>query len=255
MLILSSRGVVFIHLHRCGGSTVERSLAVLLAWNDILLGSTRWGEALQPIYQELFGLHKHSSALEVKAVIGEARWTEAFTFTTVRCPFERTASVFNFAAALVEPRLAATGFPQRADWREQRQWVEQWTDPPEHFWHWALIRAYLLARGAPQPFSTFLREPALVEKEVAFQPQVTRLLDPDGRVLVTEIIKLEALDRQWPRLCQRIGTDELALVKANATPAPYRRTLRELTRDPEDLRYLERRFEDDFAVLGYPRRS
>ena len=255
MLILSSHRVVFIHLHRCAGSSVEASLAALLRWNDILLGSTRLGEALQPIYQELCGLHKHSSAAEVKAVIGEASWRESLTFTTVRCPFERTASLYNFTAALVEPRLAATGFPLLGDWREQRQWVEEWTNPPERFWHWAAIRAYLLARGSPQPFSAFLREPALVEKEVAFQPQITRLCERGGQVLVTEIIKVEALDDHWPRLSHRIGAPELALVRANETPAPYRRALGELTRDPEDLRYLERRFADDFAAFDYPRRS
>lgn len=254
MMILNSRGVVFIHLHKCAGSAVEASLAPLLRWNDILLGSTPAGDALQRVYLDLFGLHKHSSAAEVKAVIGDATWSSAFTFATVRNPYERAASLFNFVASDAEPRLAAVGFPREDDHAGQRRWVDEWTTHPHPFWSSPATQAYLRARGAARPFSTFVRQPALLELELAFRPQLSQLADDAGHVLVDEVVKAEELARHWPRICERIGAPELPLLTVNATPAEFRRGFDALTDDPEDARFLERRFRDDFLAFGYPMR-
>lgn len=253
MLILNSRRAIFVHLHKCAGSSVEVSLAARLRWNDVLLGSTPEGEALQPIYAKLFGLDKHSSAAEIRAVVGDALWSECFTFATVRSPYERLASLYGWIASIVEPGLRATGYPSRAGFEERRSWVKAWRRKPASHWDYPATRAYLLTRGVPDAFSRFLREPIL-DSEPAFRSQASRLTDAEGRLLVREVVRAEELGREWPRLCERLGLPGLPLLEANVTPNRFRRRFDELTRDPEDVRYVNERFAADFERLGYERR-
>ena len=44
MIICHSRKYVFIHIHKTGGTSVESALEPTLHWNDLLLGSTPFGE-------------------------------------------------------------------------------------------------------------------------------------------------------------------------------------------------------------------
>lgn len=254
MLILNSRRAVFIHLHKCAGSSVEVSLASQLRWNDILLGSTVEGELLQPVYSKLFGLHKHSSAAEVRAVIGAPLWDEFFTFATVRSPYERIASLYGWVASIVEPQLDEIGYPSNAGFDERRAWVKAWKERPAPHWYYPATQAYLLTRGVADAFSRFLREPILKDSEPAYRSQVSRLSDESGRLLVREIVRSEDLAVEWPRLCARLGVGDLPLATANATPERFRRRFDELARDGGDVAFLSARFEADFDAFGYPRR-
>src|ERR671918_1169665 len=61
-IVCRSRKFIFVHLHKCGGTSVEQAFAPHARWNDLVIGSTFWGELLQPLYKRRYGLTKHSRA-------------------------------------------------------------------------------------------------------------------------------------------------------------------------------------------------
>jgi hypothetical protein len=97
MFISNSKKFIYLHLYKCAGTSVEVALSRTLQWNDILIGSTKAGEALPDTYQELFGLHEQSTAQEIKEVIGDSYWDSHFKFTTVRNPYSLAVSQYTFS--------------------------------------------------------------------------------------------------------------------------------------------------------------
>lgn len=54
------------------------------------------GEAMQSFFRNRYGLSKHSTANEIKAVVGEALWNRYFKFAFVRNPYARAHSAYKF---------------------------------------------------------------------------------------------------------------------------------------------------------------
>src|ERR1700685_4093082 len=121
MLILNSRKVIYIHIHKTGGETVERSLAQLQAWNDIFLDADHPGMSQE--FQQLYGLNKHSRAQDVAKFFGTDVWSTYFSWSTVRNPYERIASFYSYMAAISEPKLSRIGFPTDASPDAQPNWM------------------------------------------------------------------------------------------------------------------------------------
>jgi hypothetical protein len=253
MLVLNSRRLIYVHLNKCAGTAVEVSLAPLVKWNDILLGSTEHGELLQPIYQSMFGLHKHSSAAEIEAVIGDV-WWRYFSFATVRSPYERTASLYGFVASFMEKQLAGAGFPMSGNIRQVRAWRLANADRLGPEWSWPAVIAYLESRNATQPFSEFLRNETLIVHEPAFGSQFSKLsIRSRPGLAIKEFIRTEELKSAWQGFLVRNDIPPLPLRSENQTPAQYRRSFSALTSDPADQKLIATRFEADFEAFGYRR--
>jgi hypothetical protein len=101
MIISHSRRFVFVHIHKAGGTSVEQALDPHLAWNDLILGGSPFGERIQAPFQKRFGLSKHSTIAEIEAVCGSRYLEEYFVFSVVREPLARLCSVYNFVATTV----------------------------------------------------------------------------------------------------------------------------------------------------------
>ncbi len=65
-------------------------------WNDVELGGSYVGRKLNPIFRKRHGLHKHATASEIKAIVGDDFWFSATRFALVRDPIERAASTFHY---------------------------------------------------------------------------------------------------------------------------------------------------------------
>src|SRR5215469_11368082 len=101
MIISHSRQFTFVHIHKAGGTSVERALDQHLAWNDLILGGSPLGEKIQAPYSARFGLNKHSTVSDIERVCGSRYIEEFYLFALVRHPVARLCSIYNFVATML----------------------------------------------------------------------------------------------------------------------------------------------------------
>ena len=102
MIISLNRRFVFVHIHKCAGTSVEMALGKLLRHNDFVIGSTKSGEKNQEFFKKATGLNKHSTALEARRWMGEDMFSKCFKFAFVRHPVDRLLSLYSYAHKLAE---------------------------------------------------------------------------------------------------------------------------------------------------------
>jgi hypothetical protein len=209
------------------------------------------GELIQWQYFGKFGLHKHSSAKDIKLVVGEDIWSEYFTWATVRNPYSRLASIWAYVASLVAQHAHEVDFPLEAPASTRSEWSQRSDYPRAEPWSYPAVKAYLTSCGESRPFSAFLRRPELQQDSI-FQPQWWGLQDESGeRPAVEKIVQLEQIDAEWPGLCTRLGLPDTPLAHANRSEARFKVPPQELLEDPEDVAFVRQRFAEDFARFGY----
>ncbi len=96
MLISNSKGFIFFHAPKSGGTSITELLDREIKWDDIILGGTPTGEIFQETWGRRFNLGKHSLPIEIKRVIGEKKYLEFKKFVVVRNPLNRLISAFKF---------------------------------------------------------------------------------------------------------------------------------------------------------------
>lgn len=96
MIIFQDEKIIFIHIPKCGGTSISFSLECVARWNDLFIGGTEFGEYIQKTWAVRHGLKKHGTATEVKSIIGNDLYGSYIKFVTVRDPFSRFISAFNF---------------------------------------------------------------------------------------------------------------------------------------------------------------
>lgn len=250
MLILNSRKIIYVHIHKTGGETVEHVLGKLGTWNDIILDSEH--PAARQEFERRFGLNKHSTALQGAKLIGMDVWNSYFSWTTVRNPYERMASLYGFVASMSEPLLAQIGFPLNESPEVQLRWLESDRYPRKNHWAFPAVRAYLATRGSPSPFSDFLRHPLISAKEPAYHSQFSRLSNATGdALLVKRVVKLEVLSELWPDLCTEMRIPPTKLLTRNATPNKWKRSVEQLFTNPADLELINTVHAEDFRRFNY----
>jgi hypothetical protein len=203
MLIYHSLKVIFVHLHKCGGTSIEFAFEPFQKYNDIILGSTTLGDAIDGPYHSRFGLWKHSSAQEILEVVGPQIWTDYYKFAVVRNPFERIASIYRYCLMLRqrslrqgEPRLGLSGDELRTLALENRY-------PEISPWNWPVAQACFEVQNSDHPFRAFLQSPKFIS-DVAAEPQWSRLASREGDSLLNDIVKLECIAEAWAHLSERV---------------------------------------------------
>jgi len=51
MILSNSKKYIFVHIPKCAGTSITRAIAPSCEWNDIILGSTEFGNEIQNAYQ------------------------------------------------------------------------------------------------------------------------------------------------------------------------------------------------------------
>ena len=101
MTIISyNHDVLFIHVPKCGGSSVEDAFQRHVRWGDFVVGSTREGEILhKQVFNRLYGITKHSTAAELKAVLGP-QFAAMRVVAVVREPLKIVESYYRFSKTI-----------------------------------------------------------------------------------------------------------------------------------------------------------
>lgn len=231
MIVSHSRRFVFCHVPKAAGESITEALDPHLGWDDIVLGPPV-GDVFTQRYRQRFGLGKHSSAPEIRAVIGEEIWRRYLTFAVVRDPVDRMASLYAY--------LGVT--KRRADRSRLRRGLPPWPRrTTAHPWLWPEMKAFREAGS----FSEFIRHWLLDYGELA-RPQATILgCDDAGTPMVDVVVHHEALDEEFARVVDRIGLPP--------TPLPHRN--RSAGTKPAasaaDRAFLATRYAADFEAFGY----
>lgn len=245
MLISNSRKFIYIHLHKCAGTSIESALSTSLKWNDVLLGSTPEGEKLQYIYKHMFGLYKHSTADIVRNTIGAELWDAYYSFSTVRNPYALAASQYTYSMQHMRAGLRQfLKLRPKDDKRPLRVPLNEWP------WSYPGVQALLTQRGEQTSFSEFIRSPRLLGWN-GFATMKSQLCDTDGNLLVKDVFRLEDLSACWPGICRTLGLDGLALGSINSSKGE-RGNYRDFYRGDDDVAFIRDRFKEDFLFFGYP---
>lgn len=86
----------FVHIPKTGGTSITAAYEPHMRFDDVVLGGTVLGEALQAKYRTRFGLHKHSGARAIRHAAGAEAFDAAFSFALLRHPVDRMISLYRW---------------------------------------------------------------------------------------------------------------------------------------------------------------
>lgn len=221
MIISNSHKFIFVHILKTAGTSACAALNPLLRWNDVILGGTEFGERMNAPYRQRFGLRKHSTAREIRAVVGDDLWSAYFTFTIVRHPYTRMVSFY--------------------------RWLEQSVrnaDRDAAVWSWPATKAFTESGT----FSDFIRNETFLQA-TASRPQVAWLWDEAGGCIVDYIGRFEDLASTRAALAARIGVDLPPFERHNRSDDG--RPLADFFAGEADYDYLHELHRQDFEQFGY----
>lgn len=176
MIICNSKKFIYIHIPKCGGTTVSSFFEQRLLPQDLSLNLSPyegWDRYLE-VMRKRFGLHKHASAAKIATVMTPKHFKEYFTFTFCRNPFSRAYSVFTFTK-----RADARHRPNSQRYKDIKDMsFEQFLD------------------------SVYMRE----KKGIAGRLQSDWIRDSPSPV---KWFKLERVDQSLPRLAKRFYDEDI----------------------------------------------
>jgi Sulfotransferase family len=217
---------------------MELALDRFLCWNDLILGSSPFGEVLNSLYENRFGLHKHSSVSDIETICGDDICENYYVFALVRHPVDRLCSLYNFAGSVVHKWAADRGISPK----DVTTSIANDSQASTPALRWPSSQAFI----ATTSFSEFIHDQRLAADN-AFRTQVSRLRSLRENAIRAQFFRLEDRDLWLPRVKDALGLDfnfthtnesELKLITTDAVL-------------PEDRSYLKVRFAEDYATFDY----
>jgi hypothetical protein len=199
MIISKSLKFVFIHLEKCGGSSVEIALEPYTKWDDLILGSTDTGEALQSMYKQRFGpqymkdnmLWKHSDAKNIQEYMGD-EWESYFKFATVRNPEKMLRSFYFYCQDRVKQFMQEKYILDINAFIAQQGIPKRWVEDEMY------LLEYIVSVFNNSGIDGFIQ--SLIEKDYPFiAPQTKRLGNS------VNMYDLETINYHWPKILDEIG--------------------------------------------------
>ena len=175
----------FVHINKCAGSSVEIALGI--------------GK-------------RHATAMTMRRQMGAEEWARRFTFSIVRNPFDRLASIFYYRLRTDQHGLGDRhiGF---------NRWV---------------------AKVLAEKHASYIGEPLML------LPAANWLVDETGEILVDRVARFETLGQDWAGIAEVLGVSPtLRVTNWNLRP-PYRGLF---TRETRAL--VEETYRADLNCFGY----
>jgi hypothetical protein len=238
MIISHSRQFTFVHIHKTGGTSMEQALDPYLAWNDLILGGSVFGERVQEPYAKKFRLNKHSTVADIETICGSRYVDEYYLFSLVRHPVSRLCSLYNFAASTLNKWAVNNGLA--LDEVAAHVTLEAARKKPGL--KWASSRAFM----ATKTFSEFIRHES-VGAAPGFHTQLSSLADRASGHIKGQFFRVEDQPSWVNSLGKSLGID-LVLAHANES------SLKLMDADSvavEDKKYIESVFHIDYEAFEY----
>lgn len=208
-----SRRLLFVHVPKTAGTSVERATGLLGDWRIEDLERLFGLACTRPPDGRRFGsaFLQHLTYRELARVLDRETLANLRTFTVVRNPWDRLVSVY----ANPDPHLLTQS---------------------------AELGVALAGIG----FSEFL-ERTLGLEHAHLRPQLDYLLDDRGDVAVDHVLRFERLTEDFERFCRRMGIGAVALPHENRSArGPYSAYYDDRTRA-----LVAQRYACDIETFGY----
>lgn len=245
MIISNSKNFIFIHLEKCGGTSVESALQPHLHWQDIILGSTEFGESIQEANFQRHGtekvkkemLWKHSTAANIQSVVGKEKWFYYKRFSIVRNPVEIIQSLYWFSNTAVTYHL---GSIDEDFWREcfkNNSFPDTWPYREKY------VQTFVASQINHSGFDGFV-ESILAKQNDFVKPQIKRLRTSYLDKNLGKVVDLSRINDEWENVLDYIDMPFVELQQLNTSK--YKESL-EL--NPKLRRAIKRHFSIDYANI------
>ncbi len=227
MIVNHSHQFIFVHVPKAAGTSVSELFSKYSAYSDLEVGGTELGEALQHAYKRRFGLTKHSTAAEIRAVTGDAAWKKYYKFAFVRDPYARAQSTFHFMKR----------------------------------WHGNKEMQRLAFMDDLDDFRSFVMSDVFTKQKAhrLLWPQARWLQDDSGKLLVDHVGRLETLDEDIHHILStapglvKVGGAGDRVPQKNRSASTDAALYELLCNDPEVERRIYENWKEDFDAFQYPR--
>ena len=239
MIISHTRKFIFVHIHKTGGTSLERAIDPHLAWNDLILGGSRFGEQIQAPYAKKYGLNKHSGVSDIEAICGPEILGNYFVFSLVRHPLARLCSMYNFVATT----LNKWARQQNIELQDVARHITPEAAKKKPALKWASTKAFLKCGS----FSEFIRQREMANAP-GFRPQLSCLVAREGE-LKAQFFRLEDYPGWLQPLQEKLGVP-FEFARDNESTL---KLVEEVAVDSEDRAHVEKLFHMDYEAFGYDR--
>lgn len=236
MILGLEHNFIFIHLEKCGGTTVEVSLWPYLDKHDIVFGSSSdFGILLDDFYGlELYNnykLAKHSYVDEVKAKVPQ--YNRMYKFSTVRNPIDMMVSYYFYSKRIVNQYAAHFQIEDILEYTKGQIYPESWAGQE---WLWSYTES-VRENGGFDYFISYIFDNAY-----SFgKPQCQKL---DESV---EAFNIKTLHKFWPEILEKCNLDT-TIPLLNAKNTSPRDPLKISTKTKNKIK---KHFADDYEDYGH----
>jgi hypothetical protein len=246
-IISNNHGLVFIHVPKCGGSSVEIEFQRHLRWGDFVIGSSPEGEILHTqAFRQLYGINKHSTAAEMKLALGDA-FARMRVAVLVREPLKIVESYYRYSKTVhlwIASVVAAKNPGVSEDLAKQHAWDMVRAgkfDDGRQFGVLALLSGTIKAGVLSRSFEEFTGQVA----DERWSNYLAGYVKGDGgAMLATDILRLEEpaeIEAYFQALLGpgfRLGNDNVSA----RVPTPW---------NPRHRDRFHELMESDYKTFGY----